>query len=151
MGCSNALLARYAVRIDNSPFRLVPIKQATKIDGLSLGQDGTVSITERDKIVEIPDGRKKLLPFAIELRVDSSVMFRVVENFFMDWWNNRNKRTHTIMVDICNRAYFPYYTWYLEHCSIQDLAMTDMELGTPKLALFTMSFQPYDVYIKRSL
>jgi hypothetical protein len=128
---------------------MIPLKQVSKIDGLSLGSEGTLSLTEFDKIVEIPDGRRKLLPIAMELRVDSSLMFRVVENFFMDWWAKRRRVTHTIMVDICNRAYLPYYTWYFYHCSIQDLAMPGMELGNGRLATFTTSFQPYDVMIKR--
>ena len=145
MACSNALLVRYQVRIEGTPYQRVPIKQIMKVGGLTHGDEGSVSLRELKKIVEIPNTVRTLPTLSLQLRMDGGPAGFRTTDFFRTWYKNRRYQTYTVLVDITSRSWKTLYTWKYDSCSIASLSMEDQELGQTKLGVMDMTFKPYDV------
>lgn len=160
MGCGNALLIRYKVRIKDEssglggqpfdPMGLITIKQISRVTGLGLGDEGTITLTEYNKIVTIPDGRRKLPNLGLQMRMDGSVAAIFHLTFFEDWWEERQSKTYTIAVDITKRDWTPILTLEYQGSSILSHNYEDQDLGAPRLGFVNMTFAPYDVVLNRT-
>lgn len=162
MGCNNALLLRYKVRIrDESggvlggqnfdPLGLIVLKEVTRVSALTMGSEGGVSLTEYDKIVTVPDGRRRVPSLELQIRMDGSVRGEFVRDMFFGWWEDRSEITKTIIVDICKRDWSPILSWEFIGSAITQISMDGMDLGDLKLGLIDLAFQPYDVIVRRGL
>lgn len=161
MGCNNALLTRYRVRIreENAglggqafdPLGLIVQKNIISVTGLSLGELGRISLLEYDKVVEIPDGRRRIPPLGMALRLDGSAGSLAQQLFFEQWWDDRSNITRTIIVDITKRDWSLLFRFEFLGCMINSFSFPDQDLGAPQLGVIQMGFSPYDVRLKRDV
>lgn len=161
MGCSNAMLMRYKVRIqeESAPGGILQIggisgfnvASVTSVEGLSLGEDGEVSILEYDKRVRISDGIRAIPDLSMQIRIDGGVSGELLMTFFEDWYNERQKVTRTILIDLCNRAWNPVRTYEYVGCQLRNYDNGSAELGQSKLYLVNLKFTPYNVLLKKGI
>lgn len=160
MSCSNAILVRYKVRFQNEGKAkdsfglgtgLLPVKGVTRLTGLSLGEEGEVTLREQDKVVRIPNNVTTYKDIGMTVRMDADAYGLATFDFFTDWWAERRGWTRTILIDFCNRAWFPLFTIEAVGCSIKMFNFDEQNLAEGKFLIFDLSFTPYETNLKHVL
>jgi hypothetical protein len=147
MGCRNALLVRYKVFIDEEtgPASTVPLDDITMAGGLSLGEEGTVTIPEWDRDIDISNGKRKIPAVTLKYKLKGETL--PTFKYFADWWNKRNSVCRNVRIEILDRAWQLLYTFVYTGVEMGGHKMEDQDLGTPKLGIWEVTLRPYDVYM----
>jgi hypothetical protein len=140
-------LARYIILFSN-PKELVPfpITDVISVSGLSLGDQGTVTLTQQDRIVELPDGIRKLptLNFTCRFK-NGDIQSEFVKAKLFEWYNERSTKTYDIQIFITNKTFCPQHSYKYLGSSIKNISENDKEMGKPDFSIITISTLPYDV------
>jgi hypothetical protein len=148
MSCNTHLtLSRFLVLLGGPEEKSkIYVKDVYSISGLGMGDQGTVTLTQQDKTVELPDGIRKFDPLTIAFRFNekdkSSFSFK--ERLFK-WYNERSTRTYDLDIFITNRNFNIRYAYRYIGSSIKSLKENDKELGRSEIPVTTATFLPYDV------
>ncbi len=152
---------RYKVRIleESAPGGIIQIgglatfnvSSVTAVEGLDLGEDGEVSLLEYDKRVRVSDGIRAIPDLTLQARVDSNASGEFLLTFFEDWYNERQKVTRTILVDLCNRSWRVIRTYEYVGCQLRNYSNGSADLGQPKLYVVNLKFTPYNVLLKKGI
>lgn len=122
------------------------IRDVVSISGLSMGDQGSVTLTQQDRIIEIPDGIRKLPELTLAFRfIPSDLESVAVKTKLFDWYNDRNIRVYDIEIYITNRTWCPIHKWVFSGSSIKNISENDKDISTPSLSQITASFVPYEV------
>lgn len=157
---ANAILVRYRAKFTiegTAPAGFVApsgyINDITKVGGLNLGEEGSVTVPEWDRVTEISDGKRKLVPITL------SYMLKAVApddptmkafEFFMRWFKYRASVTMRADIDITNRNWETLYTFAAKGVEMTSHKMEDQDLGTPKLGVWDVVLRPYDIKLVSS-
>lgn len=161
MGCSNGLLLKYAVRIKNEGpgssllastvgNGLLPITQISRVTGLGLGTEGSITLREANRRIQIPDTVRSFPDLGLRLRIDADLQGQLVFQFFTEFWQKRAGATKTIFIDISNRDRRPLFIFTYTGCSMKSYTFEDQELGVTRVGVLNMAFTPYNVDIDQS-
>lgn len=153
MACTNIILARFTVIIKGDGFAKdgLPILNVIQVSGLGVGDQGIVTVTEQDKVVEIPDGVRALPTLGLVFRLNKSIYDEAVKKGLFEWWENRATRVCDIYVNITDRNFCPQHTYLYQGCSIKSLLEDDKSVATPAVLTLNLQVKPYDVIYKRLL
>lgn len=149
----NAILVRYKVFIEDDDTAsggsggggVIPVDDIISVSGLTLGEEGTVTVPEWDRDTEISNGKRKLSPLGLKYKLKGNNL--PTFKFFTNWWENRNSQIKKIRVEICDRAWKVLYTLVFTGVEISGHKMEDQDLGTPKLGIWEVTTRPYDVFM----
>lgn len=147
MPCGTDLLNRYIVSLSGRDVRIpIPIADIISISGLGMGDQGTVTLTQQDRIVEIPDGIRKLPNLTVEFRFKPfDPVSSLFKNRLFDWYNKRNTQTYDLTIFVTNRTFCPTHAYKYIGCSIKNLTENDKSMGKSDFSIITATFIPYDV------
>lgn len=151
MGCRNAVLVRYKVYIEDEDTSsggtgggsVTPMDDVTMVGGLSLGEEGTITVPEWDRDVELSNGKRKIAPLTLKYKLKGKTI--PTHKFFANWWANRNSICKKVRVEILNRAWELQYTFVYLGVEFAGFKMEDQDLGSPKLGIWECTLRPYDV------
>jgi len=134
----NAILVRYKVFIEDDDTAsggsggggVIPVDDIIAVSGLTLGEEGTVTVPEWDRDTEISNGKRKLMPLGLKYKLKGNNL--PTFKFFSDWWANRNTQIKKIRVEICDRRFstlsstpgskFPVTRWKTKTSALQSSA-----------------------------
>ena len=140
-------LSRYLVLLGGPKEKFkIPILDITSISGLGMGDQGTVTLTQQDRIVEIPDGIRKLpqLTFAFRFKNFEPISMTIKDRLFT-WYNERSTKTYDLDVFITNKTFCPSHAYRYLGCSIKDIKENEKEIGKADFSIITATFTPYDI------
>lgn len=148
MSClPNHNLARYLILLGGPKEKYkIPILDVISVSGLGMGDQGTVTLTQQDRVVEIPDGIRKLPQLTLTFRFKNfEVISMAVKDKLFEWYNNRSTKTYDIDVFITNKTFCPSHAYRYLGSSIKDIKENDKEIGKADFSIITAIFTPYDI------
>lgn len=147
MSCSTVQIARYIVVMSGKGIKVpVPLMDIVSISGLGMGDQGTITLTQQDRIVELPDGIRRLPQLTLSFRFDSKNPSSVfAKDKLFEWYNKRNTQTYDLDVFITNRTFCPQHGYRYLGSSIKNITENDKSMGKADLSIITAVFIPYDV------
>lgn len=137
------ILFKGNVGTNRTPFL---VRDVVLVNGLSMGDQGSVTLTQQDRIIEIPDGIRKLPELTLAFRfVRGNLESEVAKTRLFEWYDKRNERLYDIEVYITDRKWCPIHKWVFSGASIKNISENDKDIASPSLSLITASFVPYEV------
>ena len=112
------------------------------VDGISLGEEGTVEVSEQGLAVDVSDGRRKLK--ALILRFQKKRGLKTF-TYFHDWWKNRHTEFRDISIVFYDKGYTEeLHRYYYKECEMHTWNEDTQDRSDPKIAQVECSFLPYD-------
>jgi hypothetical protein len=128
------------------------LQNVMSISGLSLGDQGLVTLTQQDRIIEIPDGIRILPQLTLVIRFDNQDPISVLaKNKLFKWYDDRNLETYDIEVYITNKTFCPQHKYAYYGCSLFKLTENDKKMTDVSFSEHTLVVTPYDVVYFDSL
>ena len=121
----------------------------TSVSPLTLGAVGAETLTEWNRVVQVPDNIRAISPINMTFRMGMDARSLEDQQFFEQWWAERDHASRAIIVDITDRSWKLLFTLVHTGCYMTSLSYDDLELGTMKAGYIQMSFNPYDVRLDR--
>lgn len=158
MACTNALMLRYQVTIKdgtcpstgngltavNAIAAVGFISGITKVNGLDLGEEGTIEVPDWETKYTVSDGKRTLPQLEIQYRIDADLInFKLMSALF----NNRAQVSADIEVLITKRDWTPLYIYKYISCQMRKHSQEGMELGSAKLGYIDTLWSPSDVQL----
>jgi activator of HSP90 ATPase len=158
MACNNAVMIRYQVKISPGQCNLATdfatqiaanttnnnVQTITKVNGLDLGEEGTIEVPDWEVKATISDGKRTLPQLEMQYRVDADLR---AFNLFTWMFQNRAALTADIQIFICKRDWSVLYSYKYLDCQLRKHGQEGQELGQTKLGLIDTMFSPYDVQL----
>ena len=175
MACNNATMIRYVVAIESvnncagGPTGVPSIDNAitavtnfagtspgnkvldtiTKVGGLGLGEEGTTEVPYWDRVVTLPDGKRKLPDVTMQKRINGGLIVSPSNDpefdFFAYWFQAKDFIRLNMWVYITNRAWQILYRYRFIDLTLRSWKQEDQELGANKLGLLDYMMSPNDV------
>lgn len=146
--CSNTVsLARYIITISDPREKFpVLLKDVISVSGLGLGDQGSVTLTQQDRIVEIPDGIRTLPNLTISMRFSfRDPTSEIVKTKLFEWYNSRSTKVYDVQVYITNKSFCVQHSYKYIGSSIKNISENDKEMGRSEFSIITATIVPYDV------
>ena len=122
-----------------------------KVTGLSLGEEGTVTVPQWGVNGLLADGQRTLSPLALDFRVEDQVAstYAVASANNMDMlvqmFSKRFIYKYQIEVAITDRGFKTLFIYKFKECDMRTFKSDDQELGAGKLGVIMCEFLPLDV------
>ncbi len=147
MSCNAEALTRYIVSLSGRDVRVpIPVADIISVSGLGMGDQGVVTLTQQDRIIEIPDGIRNLPDLTIEFRFKPYDLISVaIKDRLFEWYNKRNTQTYDLSIFITNRTFCPIHAYKYVGCSINNITENDKSMGKSEFSIITAVFTPYDI------
>lgn len=159
--CSNALTTRYRLRFEasnpiNEAICTVPtanafitnvVEDIMEIDGLDLGQEGTVETAEWDRKTKVPDGIKVLADVPITFRVrDTSMLPTLPFHFFTMWSRFAHGLCRTMYLEVTDRAWNTLWVYKWTGVTMQGHPKeAAKKLASPEITTFSIVLLPQTI------
>lgn len=148
MSCRTSLsVSRFLVNLSGPKEKLkIPVGDVFSVSGLGMGDQGTVTLTQQDRIVELPDGIRRFDPLTISFRFNEvDPVSLILKQKIYQWYNERNTRTYDIEIFVTDKKFCLRYAYKYVGSSIKSIKENDKEVGRSDIPVITATFLPYDV------
>lgn len=126
MGSKQAYVQKYKVFINGQE-----IPDIISIDGLGLGEEGTVEVPEVDRKLEISDGVRTVSAITIRFMKKRGLK---TFNFMKDWWDNRGTEYKDVSFALMDKLHQEeLHRYFYPSCEITSWTEETQEQGSPKL------------------
>jgi hypothetical protein len=156
-----AKLTRFVVRIKEncgtSPAVLdasagYVFQNCIKASGLTLGEEGNVTVPQWGVTGMLADGQRTLAPLGLDFRVDDNLPTTAyalsgtnnVEKL-VEMYSRRADIKYDIEVAITDRAFKALFIYKFKQCDMRVFKSDDQEIGAGKLGTIMTEFLPLDV------
>ena len=158
MACNNALMLRYQVTMVNSTecssglagtaaltaLGTGIISGITKVNGLDLGEEGTIEVPDWETKYTVSDGKRTLPQLELQYRIDGNLeVFKAMAGLY----NARAQVSADITVTVTKRDWTPLYKYKYISCQMRKHSQEGMELGSAKLGYVDTLWSPSDVQL----
>jgi hypothetical protein len=174
MACTNAKLTRYIVTLERGcgdwagladgdndiVLAMLPdatevkFGKVTKVGGLTLGEEGEITIPYWDREGMTGDGKRKFENVTMQVRVDEKFVQGVNSgeaNAMAHFFNVRERVKFNIHVYLVDRGWQVLYEYVYTDSTLKKWSQEDQELGSPKLGLIDLTFLPDNAKLFDSL
>lgn len=158
---SIAKLTRFVVRIKDNCYpasgsAVLPaagqvFTNCIKVTGLSLGEEGTVTVPQWGVNGLLADGQRTLSPLALDFRIEDDIVASYVAatakptDMLVEMFAKRSDHKYDIEVSICDRGFKAIMIYKFKECDMRFFKSDDQELGAAKLGTIMTEFLPLDV------
>jgi hypothetical protein len=111
-----------------------------------LGDQGLVTVTQQDRIVELPDGVRTLPQLTMTLRYSFlDPASDLAKKKMFDWYKGRNTTTYDVEIYITNKTFCPQHKYIYYGCSLFKLTENDKDISKVSFSEYTLTVTPYDI------
>ena len=138
MSARSTYVQKFKVVIDGTD-----IPDVVNVEGLGLGEEGTVEAPEPDRKVDISDGVTKLDP--ITLTINKKRNLKAFQ-YFLDWHAKRATDFRDVSIVILDKLRTEeLHRYFYSECEIKSWKEETQEQASPKIGAIMVILLPYDV------